>query len=367
MQARSQLDSVKWRQKCPQRIVLRQKIPHPTHKVSDGSGVWLQCCCPVLSACSYSAAKSGGFPRISATTSKICEEHQALKCRIHIHKNHSIPRSTSLSTKIAHPKCKTTSPWPFLTTTWKQQQKALQIANCGGGNGIIMHQMSEKTEAAQRKSSGPGKSGAKRYTPRILVDVKVTFSRGWLFFFLKTRANFFKELEAVDYSMYTHQKSLQSEVVIPLHENTRRVHYLSFIYPDHYLKKLAQGLPDRESRRSKSNLEWNFKEKKKVHKTKLQTLLFDKVPTRYGLESFLLVHTHSHMSSLDYFEITSFPNLFPQLSKNDFDMFLLDHREILDESVCASLNLFCHDQHSNVSLHSRKSVDSDVSCGPCLT
>ena len=88
-----------------------------------------------------------------------------------------------------------------------------------------------------------------------------------------------------------------------------------------------------------------------MHKTKLQTLLSDKVPKRYGLESFSLVHSHSHMSSLDYFEITSFPNLFPQLSKDDlFDMFLLDHKEILDQRVSVSLNLFCHDQHSNVFL-----------------
>jgi hypothetical protein len=90
---------------------------------------------------------------------------------------------------------------------------------------------------------------------------------------------------------------------------------------------------------------------RKFTRQKFQNLLSDKVPRRYGLKSFSLVHTRSDMSSLDYFVITSFPHPFPQLSKNDLiDMFLLDHKEIRDERVCVSVHLFCHDQHSKVFL-----------------
>jgi len=97
----------------------------------------------------------------------------------------------------------------------------------------------------------------------------------------------------------------------------------------------------------------NFKEKTKIHETKIQNLLSEEVANRYGLESFSSIHKleHSQMSSLDYFKITSFPIHVPQLSKNDLiDMFLLDHKEIRDDSVCVSLHLFFHDQYSNVFL-----------------
>ena len=134
--------------------------------------------------------------------------------------NRSIPKSTSLYTKIAHRRWKTTSPCdpPSPRPANSSRKKALRIADRMGKNRIT-HQISKRKEAEQKQSSGPAKSGARRCTPRIFVDATPSFSGGCLCCcnFLKTRANFCKELQALDYSMYTHQKALQSEVAIPLH------------------------------------------------------------------------------------------------------------------------------------------------------
>jgi len=392
MQAHSLLDSVNGAKKCWQRIDPRQKTPHPTHKVSDGSGAWLQFCFPVLSACLplfwksevwinpvnlapkswlprlILRQKSGFFPPLFRTASKIGKECQALNYRVHTHQTSLHPEVDKPVYENCPSKMENHLPvcvllcfimWPALTTKWKQQQKALQIANRGGEN-RIMHQISGRTEAAQMQSSGPGKSGAKRCTPRILVDAKVTFSGEWLFFcvFLKNPAKFCKGLQALDYSMYTHQKSLQFEVAIPLHENSLRVDDFPPFSPDSPTTwKNQQNAFLFANRKPKLKYAWIFKEKKKIHKTKHQNLLSEEVAKRYGLESFSLIHTHSDMSSLDYFDITSFPNLFPQLSKNDLiDMFLLDYKEIRDDSVCVSLYFFFHDQNSNVFLILRPEV-----------
>jgi len=88
---------------------------------------------------------------------------------------------------------------------------------------------------------------------------------------LRTRINFFTELQVLNYSIHKHKTSLQSEVAIPVYENSLRVHYLSFISPDHYLGKIAECLPDRKSGKSKSNYARNFKEKQRVDKTTLHT------------------------------------------------------------------------------------------------
>jgi len=71
--------------------------------------------------------------------------------------------------------------------------------------------------------------------------------------FSKTRANFCKELQALNYSMYTHQKSLQSEVAIPPHGNSLRVDHPPPSLQIHYREKPAECLADRESRKPKSN------------------------------------------------------------------------------------------------------------------
>ena len=93
-------------------------------------------------------------------------------------KNHSIFRSTSLSMKIAHPRWKSpvTPPHHDLKTA----AESVPDRRSRGKNRIV-HEISRRTEAAQVQSARPGQSGAKWWTPRLLVDANVTCQKGEFF------------------------------------------------------------------------------------------------------------------------------------------------------------------------------------------
>jgi len=107
----------------------------------------------------------------------------------------------------------------------------------------------------------------------------------------KTRANFCKELLVLDYSIYTHQKSLQSKVAIPLYENSLRVDDHSFFSPDS-LPGQTSRMPSR-SRIAKFKIELclKFQGKQNPHKWKAPHPHPEKFARGYWVMS---THTHWH-------------------------------------------------------------------------
>jgi len=298
MQARSLLDSVKWHQKLPAKTYSTAKTLHSTHEVSDGIGAWLQFflapkkCPPWLimrQNQGFSRDFSKPLPKFASCVKPSITEFTHTK-------NHCIPRSTWMSMKIAHPRLKTISPWPSLTTTWKKKQKAFQIANRGGEN-PSMHQISERTEAAQMQSSESGIGAPNGARLEFWWMPLPPFQEGDFFFafFWKLVSTFSRSSKPL-ITAFTRTKNHSSPRSRSL---SMIIHSESMTPPPflqiRYLNKTAEGLPDRESRKSKSNHAWNFKEKWSCTNKKLCIWILRSL--QKDTEACRLIHAQSHVQN----------------------------------------------------------------------
>jgi len=91
---------------------------------------------------------------------------------------------------------------------------------------------------------------------------------------MKHRAKIFKERQVLNYRIYTHTKSPDSEVDNPVYDTcpSKMENHLPVTLPHPDLKIAAESVPDRPSLETTSNYASDFMEEKKLHEYKAPDL-----------------------------------------------------------------------------------------------
>jgi len=129
-----------------------------------------------VSTLTYYAAKSGVFPRLFEAASKICKLCQALNYRIHTHKK-SLHSEVDMNVYENCPsKIENHFPVTLPHHDMKKEAESVPDRKSRGGKSKYASNFRENRSCTNAKLR-IWNWGAKRCTPRILVDATPTFSR----------------------------------------------------------------------------------------------------------------------------------------------------------------------------------------------